>query len=125
MAGFETLLPARLTEVVPTRVMPDFMGINNEELFNVEYADVLGFPFNFTAKPVIAPPQPPRETIQVKAVRLERDHLEIIFPNVAGYRVELPQGHLSTTAQRCAAIAQTLLCSLMAAVAKIICSILL
>ncbi len=93
MAGFETLLPARLTEVVPTWVMPDFMGINDEELFNVEYADVLGFPFNFTAKPVIAPPQPPRETIQVKAVRLERDHLEIIFPNVAGYRVELPQGH--------------------------------
>jgi len=30
---------------------------------------VLGIPFDFTAKPVIAPPQPPRETIQVKAVR--------------------------------------------------------
>ncbi len=29
MAGFETLLPARLTEVVPTWVMPDFMGIKN------------------------------------------------------------------------------------------------
>jgi hypothetical protein len=33
----------------------------------VEYADVFGIPFDFTAKPVIAPPQPPRETIQVKA----------------------------------------------------------
>jgi type III restriction enzyme len=38
-------------------------------LFNVEYADVLGIPFDFTAKPVVAPPQPPRLTVQVKAVR--------------------------------------------------------
>ena len=37
---------------------------------------------------VVAPPQPPRETIQVKAVRPDRDHLEIRFPRVAGYRVE-------------------------------------
>jgi type III restriction enzyme len=65
--------------------------LNEEGLFNVEYADVLGIPFDFTAKPVVAPPQPPRETIQVKAVRPERDHLEIRFPRVAGYRVELPE----------------------------------
>src|SRR5207248_2435629 len=56
--------------------------LNEEDLFNVEYADVLGIPFDFTAKPVIAPPQPPRETIQVKAVRPERDYLEIQFPRV-------------------------------------------
>jgi type III restriction enzyme len=43
-----------------------------------------------TAKPVVAPPQKPRETIQVEAVRPERDALEIKFPRVAGYRVELP-----------------------------------
>src|SRR3546814_7613832 len=53
------------------------------------YADVLGIPFDFTAKPVVAPPQPPRETIHVKAVRPDRDHLEIRFPRVQGYRVEL------------------------------------
>lgn len=64
--------------------------LNEENLFNVEYADVLGIPFDFTAKPVVAPPQPPRETIQVKAVRPDRDALEIRFPRVAGYRVELP-----------------------------------
>ena len=63
-------------------------------LFNVEYADVLGIPFDFTAKPVIAPPQPPRDTIQVKAVRPDRDYLEITFPRVAGYRVELPEERL-------------------------------
>jgi type III restriction enzyme len=63
-------------------------------LFNVEYADVFGIPFDFTAKPVVAPPQPPRETIQVKAVRPERDALEIRFPRVEGYRVELPEERL-------------------------------
>ena len=47
--------------------------LNEDGLFNVEYADVLGIPFDFTAKPVVAPPQPPRETIQVKAVRPDRD----------------------------------------------------
>ncbi len=69
--------------------------LNEENLFNVEYADVLGIPFDFTAKPVVAPPQPPRETIQVKAVRPERDHLEITFPRIEGYRVELPEERLS------------------------------
>ncbi len=63
--------------------------------FNVEYADVLGIPFDFTAKPVVSPPQPPRETIQVKAMRPERDALEIRFPRVEGYRVELPEDRLS------------------------------
>ena len=66
----------------------------NQGMFSVEYADVLGIPFDFTAKPVVAPPQPPRETIQVKAMRPERDHLEITFPRVQGYRVELPEERL-------------------------------
>lgn len=69
--------------------------LNEEGLFNVEYADIFGIPFDFTAKPVVAPPQPPRETIQVKAVRPERDHLEIRFPRVDGYRVELPEERLA------------------------------
>lgn len=71
--------------------------LNEEGLFNVEYADVLGIPFDFTAKPVIGAPQPPRETIQVKAVRPERDALEIRFPRVEGYRVELPEERLTAT----------------------------
>jgi type III restriction enzyme len=71
--------------------------LNEEGLFNVEYADVLGIPFDFTAKPVIAPPQPPRETIQVKAVTPDRDSLEILFPRVQGYRVELPEERLTAT----------------------------
>jgi type III restriction enzyme len=69
--------------------------LNEAGLFNVEYADVLGIPFDFTAKPVVSPPQPPRETVQVKAVRPERDAMEIRFPRVAGYRVELPEERLT------------------------------
>ena len=64
--------------------------LNEDGLFNVEYADVLGIPFDFNAKPAIAPPQPPRETIRVKAISPERDPLEIRFPRVKGYRVDLP-----------------------------------
>ncbi|EKG35333.1 Type III restriction-modification enzyme, helicase subunit [Pseudomonas syringae pv. avellanae str. ISPaVe013] len=69
--------------------------LNEDGLFDVEYADVLGIPFDFTAKPVIAPPQSPRETIQVKAVLPQRESLEIQFPRVAGYRVELPDERLT------------------------------
>ncbi|OIO60969.1 MAG: restriction endonuclease [Alphaproteobacteria bacterium CG_4_10_14_0_2_um_filter_63_37] len=69
--------------------------LNEAGLFNVEYADVLGIPFDFTAKPVVAPPQPPRETIQVRAIRPDRDALEIRFPRVQGYRVELPEERLT------------------------------
>jgi type III restriction enzyme len=68
--------------------------LNDEGLFDVEYADILGIPFDFTAKPVISPPAKPRETVRVHAMRPERDHLEIVFPRVEGYRVELPEERL-------------------------------
>jgi type III restriction enzyme len=71
--------------------------LNEEGLFNVEYADVLGIPFDFASKPVVAPPQPPRETVHVKAVRPDRDALEIRFPRVLGYRTELPDERLTAT----------------------------
>ncbi len=65
--------------------------LNEQNRFNVEYADVLGIPFDFTAKPVVSKPQKPRPTVHVKAMRPERDALEIRFPRVEGYRVELPE----------------------------------
>lgn len=68
--------------------------LNEHGRFDVEYADVLGIPFDFTAKPVPVTPRPPRETIQVKAVRPDRDALEIQFPRVEGYRIELPEERL-------------------------------
>jgi type III restriction enzyme len=72
-------------------------ALNSEGLYDVEYADVFGIPFDFTAKPVIADPKPPKPIIQVKAVSPERDALEIKFPRVKGYRVDLPEDNLKAT----------------------------
>ncbi|MCO6457055.1 MAG: DEAD/DEAH box helicase family protein [Pirellulaceae bacterium] len=81
-------------QVVGRALRRQSYDLNEEGKFNVEYADVLGIPFDFTAKPVVAPVQRPRETIHVRAVR-ERDALEIRFPRVEGYRVELPEEQLT------------------------------
>ena len=82
-------------QVVGRALRRQSYDLNEEGLFDVEYADVLGIPFDFTAKPVTVSPRPPRETVQVKAMRPERDELEIHFPWVAGYRVELPEERLT------------------------------
>ena len=71
--------------------------LNDDGLFDVEYADVFGIPFDFNAQAVEAKVQKPRQTIQVKAMRPERDHLEIRFPRVEGYRTELPEERLEAT----------------------------
>jgi type III restriction enzyme len=71
--------------------------LNESGRFDAEYADIFGIPFDFTAKPVVAPPKPPADTMVVKAVRPERDHLEIRFPRVEGYRVELPDERLTAS----------------------------
>lgn len=77
-------------QVVGRALRRESYDLNEDGLFNPSYADVLGIPFNFAAEPVVAPPQPPRETIWVHAVRPERDAAEIRFPRVEGYRVDLP-----------------------------------
>jgi type III restriction enzyme len=69
--------------------------LNEAGRFNVEYADVLGIPFDFTAEPTLAPPQVPRESVQVRAIRPDRDALEIQFPRVEGYRTQLPDERLT------------------------------
>ena len=70
--------------------------LNDETgVFDVEYADVLGIPFDFTGKPVVVKPKPVHPTVQVKAVTPERDACEIRFPRVQGYRVELPDDRLT------------------------------
>ena len=69
--------------------------LNEQNRFNVEYADVLGVPFDFTSQPVRPRPQPPQHLLHVMAVRPDRDASEIRFPRVAGYRVELPRKELS------------------------------
>ena len=71
--------------------------LNAEDKFDVEYADVLGIPFDFAAKPVVVPPKPPVKTTRVQAISPDRDGLEIRFPRVDGYRVELPAERLKAT----------------------------
>ncbi|MBO6552183.1 MAG: DEAD/DEAH box helicase family protein [Roseitalea sp.] len=81
-------------QVVGRALRRQSYDLNENDLFNVEYADVLGIPFDFAAKPVVSPPAKPRETVRVHAVRPDRDALEITFPRVEGYRVELPDERL-------------------------------
>ena len=81
-------------QVVGRALRRQSYDLNDDGLFNAEYADVLGIPFDFTAEPVVVKPRPPRQTVQVMAIRPERDACEIRFPRVAGYRVEQPTEHI-------------------------------
>lgn len=67
--------------------------LNNDNKFDVEYSDILGIPFNFTAKPQVTKPNPPKKMTRVTAVK-ERAKQEITFPRVTGYRVDLPNEKL-------------------------------
>ena len=62
-------------------------------LFDVEYADIMGIPFDFARAPQKTIPVPPKPVTRVHAIR-ERAALEIIFPRVSGYRRELPSEKL-------------------------------
>jgi type III restriction enzyme len=69
--------------------------LQDDGKFRVEYADVLGIPFDFTAQPVKAPIHRPDNMIRVHAISPERDTSEIRFPRVEGYRTELPGERLT------------------------------
>ena len=66
------------------------------DLLKVEYADILGIPFNFAAEPVKSEPTPPKPMVEVMALQ-DRAHLTINFPRIRGYRVELPADKLEAT----------------------------
>ena len=82
-------------QVVGRALRRQSYALNANGRFNAEYADVFGIPFDFTAKPVVAPPHKPLQTVHVRAVTPNRDACEIRFPRVEGYRVELPDDRLS------------------------------
>lgn len=68
---------------------------NAEGLFEPEYANVYGVPFAFIPSDRPAPPvRPPTPVTMVRAVP-GREHLRISFPNVQGYRLEIPDEQLS------------------------------
>ncbi len=70
--------------------------LNEKDQFEVEYAQVMGIPFAFTGKAVAAPPTKPKNATHVMAIR-ERAGLEISFPRVEGFRVEMPDEKLVAT----------------------------
>ena len=47
-------------QVVGRALRRQSYDLNQDGLFDVEYADILGIPFDFTAKPVVSAPTPPR-----------------------------------------------------------------
>ena len=81
-------------QVVGRALRRQSYDLNDEGRFDVEYADVLGVPFDFNAEPVVVEPRPPKRIYTVRAVRPDRDHLEIRFPRVTGYRAEPPSERL-------------------------------
>lgn len=83
-------------QVVGRALRRQSYDLNEDNLFNVEYADVLGIPFDFAdAGGAISAPTPsPRLTVRVHALSPERDACEIRFPRVKGYRVEPPRKEL-------------------------------
>lgn len=68
--------------------------VNDDGLFEAEYANVYGIPFQFISsdKPVKDPP-PARPVQEVAAVE-GRQQLRIRFPKLTGYRVEIPDDEI-------------------------------
>lgn len=62
-------------------------------LFDVEYADIMGIPFDFASAPQKTRPVAPKPVTRVHAIK-ERAQLEIAFPRVSGYRRDLPSDKL-------------------------------
>ena len=67
---------------------------NEQGMFEPEYANVYGIPFQFISsdKP-LKDPLPPKPVIEVCAVE-GREELRIEFPRLDGYRVELPDDQI-------------------------------
>ena len=83
-------------QVVGRALRRQSYDLNEDDLFNVEYADVLGIPFDFTdaGGTASAPTPSPRLTVRVHAIIPDRDACEIRFPKVKGYRVKPPREEL-------------------------------
>ncbi len=75
-------------QVVGRALRRQSYDVNEEGYFEVEYADILGIPFDFTANPVVPKPTKPKKATRVHTIK-ERDALTIVFPRVTGYRRDL------------------------------------
>ena len=82
-------------QVVGRALRRESYNLNEYDKFDAEYADVLGIPFEFTDRKPASRVNPTRPSVRVHPVSPERDRLMIEYPRVTGYRVELPDEHLS------------------------------
>ena len=71
----------------------------NTGLYNPEYADIFGIPFDFASGTVKPKPIEPPDIVHVHAVHPERDHLTIQFPRVVGYYLDHADGSVRLTAK--------------------------
>lgn len=55
--------------------------------FQPEYAHIIGVPFKTFKGGVSVPPKPPKPTTAIRPLK-ERAEMEIVFPNIVGYRSE-------------------------------------
>ena len=81
-------------QVVGRALRRQSYDLNEQGLYDVEYADILGIPFDFAAEAVIAPPKAPKPTTRVHAVR-DREALTITYPRVTGYRKDLADDEIT------------------------------
>ena len=82
-------------QVVGRALRRESYQLNEEDKFDVEYADVLGIPFEFTDRPPVKRTNETKPSVRVHPVSPERDWLTIEYPRVTGYRIELPDDQLS------------------------------
>lgn len=72
-------------------------AVNDDGMFEPEYAEVYGVPFSFIpTSGAQADPKPPRIATRVRALE-DRIAREITFPRVIGYRYELPAERLTAS----------------------------
>lgn len=57
-----------VTQILGRALRRQSYELDDEGRFNVDYTDVLGIRFDFTAKPVVAPPAASKDTVRVRAV---------------------------------------------------------
>ncbi len=55
-------------QVVGRALRRQSYDLNAEGLFDCEYADIIGIPFDFAAQPVVTKPKPPKPTTRVQAL---------------------------------------------------------
>ncbi len=65
------------------------------EKFPPEYAHIIGVPFKLFKGGKTPPAPPPPQLTRVTALPERQASMEIIFPNVIGYRVEHPEGEIT------------------------------